>query len=371
MLSTLKKLISRNDKSSLCNVDCALEELRQGRMIIVTDSEDRENEGDIVIPAQDITPDIVNFMASEAKGLICVPVTKDRSEKLNLSPMVSENEEEHRTAFTVSVDARNGVTTGISAFDRFETIRLLSSDQSKATDFVRPGHIFPLVAREGGVLVRAGHTEASIDLCELAGKKPVAVICEIMKPDGSMARMDDLKEFSQKHKIRIVTIQALIEYRRKREHHIQLAAEKELFRDGIRYVLKVFTTEYDQRVHIALVKGDFNETDKVPVRVQSHSLLESLTSYIDHVPDPLGKSFDYLNDRDFGIILLIGEEKDDILHLFNQETPSEDEVLRNIGIGAQILKDLGVKKIELLTQSQKKLVGLEGYGLEITEQISL
>ncbi len=373
MLSAFRKLLARSENSSLCEVECALQEFKAGRMIIVTDSEHRENEGDLVMAADDITPEAVNFMATEGRGLICVPITQERSDALHLFPMVRENEDHHRTAFTVSVDARRNVTTGISAHDRFETIRLLADEKAHPADFVRPGHIFPLVAREGGVLVRAGHTEASVDLARLAGKKPVAVICEILKPDGSMARMDDLKLFATKHKLKIVTIESLIEYRRKREQSIQLAFERTIDRDGQMYSLKVFTTPFDDRVHFALVKGEFSEGDVVPVRVQNHNLLESLSVLLQPgESDSLRESFEIIRKRPNGAVILIGEDKEELLEFLHGETrESEERILRNIGVGAQILHFLGIRKIALLAHSSKKVVGLDAYNLEIAETILL
>ncbi len=375
MLQSLKKIVStkKSGKIQLATVEEAIEEFRQKRMIIITDSEDRENEGDLVMAAEDITPEAVNFMASEARGLICVPLTAARATELNLKPMVENNEDLRLTAFTVSVDARNNITTGISAHDRYETIRLLSDPRSQATDFVRPGHIFPLVSREGGVLVRAGHTEASLDFCRLAGKKPVAVICEIMKEDGTMARLPDLAKFAKKHKLKIVTIRDLIEYRRHREKMIHLAADVKIPTAYGEFRARAFTTALDERVHIALTLGEISGDKPVLVRVQAENILHDLLNpeFLERAGS-ISAALKHIAKNKNGVLLIIRQHGVTLLNelkKFDTKTPSplgQEAVLRDYGIGAQILVMLGVRKLRLLTNNPRRVAGLEGYGLEIT-----
>lgn len=370
MIKSLRKLKNFRQSSPLATVEEAVEEIRRGRMLIVMDSYDRENEGDLVMAAEDVTPEIVNFMASHARGLICVPLTAERAQKLNLKPMVENNEDARLTAFTVSVDAREGITTGISAYDRSLTIRRLADPEATAHDFVRPGHIFPLIARAGGVLVRAGHTEAAVDLCQLAGKRPVAVICEIMKADGTMARLKDLLHFARKHNLKILTISKLIEYRRKRESLIQIVADLAINTPHGEFRLRAFTTALDERVHLAFTLGDIENQDEVLVRVQSENTIMEIQNPEIDIFAKVHKALNKIAQNKSGVLLLIREHPLSLIQELNriaQKAPAAnpERVLRDYGIGAQILVHLGIKKIRLLTKNPKPVAGLSGYGLEI------
>lgn len=376
------------DKSVRATIPEAIEEIKKGRMIIVTDSEDRENEGDLLMAAGDVTPEKINFMATFGKGLICAPITLQRAEKLNLNPMVSQNEEIHRTAFTISVDSRDEVTTGISAFDRSVTLNKLADPASNSADFVRPGHIFPLIARQGGVLVRAGHTEAAVDLAKLAGKEPAGVICEIMKDDGTMARMPDLELFAKEHNIKLVTIADLIEYRRKREVMVREVADARIPTDYGVFQMRAFVNDVDDKEHFALTMGEINSDEATLVRVHS----ECLTGDVFHslrcdCGSQLNAAMKKIADNGSGVLLYMRQEGRGIgiinkLKAYNFQDKGMDTVeanrelgydadLRDYGIGAQILTTLGVTKLKLMTNNPRKIVGLEGYGLEIVERVSL
>ncbi|HNE19619.1 MAG TPA: 3,4-dihydroxy-2-butanone-4-phosphate synthase [Turneriella sp.] len=369
MLKKLKTLplLSRS-KSGIVDVPTALAAFRAGKMLIVTDSEDRENEGDLVLSATDTTPEAVNFMAKYGRGLICVPVTTSRAKELNLQPMVRRNEDVRRTAFTVSVDAKEKTSTGISAHDRFFTIQKLADPASKARDFMRPGHIFPLVARDGGVLVRAGHTEAAVDLCRLTGKAPVGVICEIMNSDGTMARMPDLMKFAREHKLPILTIEALIEYRRKSEQTVTLLQKGKLKTRWGEFTACYYNSSTDDNVHVALVLGKVDGNTPVTVRVHR----EDVFADVFHSPTrknylPIDDAMAALLKSKKGVFIFLGQKTSQI---FGSESSDGDSGLRQYGIGAQILNQLGVKKIRLLTRNPRKVVGLEAFGLEITETVS-
>lgn len=376
MLSSLKRRISKN--RTRVDVETAIDEIRQGRMLIVTDSEDRENEGDLVAAADCITHEQINFMAKYARGLICTPLEPDRASLLDLNPMVKKNEDSRETAFTVSIDAAEGITTGISAHDRCHTIRLLTEKETTYTDFVRPGHIFPLVGRPGGVLIRAGHTEASIDLCRLAGRQPVGVICEIMKEDGSMARMPDLEKYSRRHDIKIVTIADLIEYRRKREEFIEKVSEGDIRSPWGPLAVRVFKSPVSSRAHLAITRGPLQVEKPVRVRVHSEKILNDLL-FNDGASD-LFKAADKLFQAENSLLLVIRERDSSLIDTINgYHTEKGDEAadarheprdeLREIGIGAQILALLGVRDIRLMTNNPRPVKGLEGYDLRIVETI--
>lgn len=369
-------------------IEKAIEEIKSGRMIILVDSEDRENEGDLVIAAEFADKNAINFMATHGRGLICIPMTEDRLSKLGLTRMVERGGDHHGTAFTVSVDARAGVTTGISAADRAKTIEVLIGDYSKPEDLMRPGHLFPLQAVKGGVLRRAGHTEASVDLCTLANLKPAGVICEIMNEDGTMARMNDLGKFAETHGLNIYTIEDLIRYRRAKDKLIHLEAEARLPTDYGDFLIKAYTTEIDDKTHVALVKGDITKFDDVLVRVHSECLTGDIfmSNRCDCGPQ-LHAALKQIEKEGKGVIVYMRQEGRGIglvnkLKAYAIQDTGLDTVeaneklgfapdLRDYGIGAQILRDIGVEKMRIMTNNPRKLVGLEGYGLEITGRVPL
>ncbi len=349
-----------------------IEDARQGRMVILVDAEDRENEGDLYIPAQMATPEAINFMAKHGRGLICLALTPERAADLKLELMARSNQSRHTTAFTVAIEAREGISTGISAFDRAHTIATAIDPAKDHRDIVSPGHVFPLVARAGGVLVRAGHTETAVDIARLAGLAPAGVICEIMNDDGTMARMPDLIAFAQLHGLKIGTIADLIAYRRRYDSILQAVEEKRIEDlHGAEFTLKVYRNVADGQEHIALVKGDVGAPGPVPVRMHSVNILEDVIG-IGRNPNRhslIHRALDALAQEKRGVLVLIRDTGPHALssRLREADKPGETENrLMVYGVGAQILADLGVRELILLTNSPlPKIVGLEGYGLTI------
>ena len=351
-----------------------IEEARNGRMFILVDDEDRENEGDLVIPAQMATPEAINFMARYGRGLICLALTAERVEELGLALMSPNNESRLRTAFTVSIEAREGITTGISASDRARTVAVAIDPSKSGKDIVSPGHVFPLVAREGGVLVRTGHTEAAVDLARLAGLNPSGVICEIMNDDGTMARRDDLIAFAQRHGLKIGTIADLIAYRRRHDRIVERAMENDFeSRWGGKFRMHVYVNRVAYAEHIALVKGDVTTPGPVLVRMHALNVLDDvLADRNSGRGGELQSAMRMIGEAGRGVVVLIREPQptslsDRVRARVGGGTPTTDQ-LRDYGVGAQILLDLGVREMVLLSNHRKTIVGLEGYGLSIAGQ---
>lgn len=372
----------------ISRVEEVIEEYSKGGLIIVVDDEDRENEGDLVCLAETITPAQITFMAKQASGLICLAMERRQLRKMDLDPMVYQNEDKHRTAFTVSIDARCGVTTGISAADRALTIRLASSDEPKPTDFVRPGHIFPLEAKEGGVLERAGHTEAAVDLARIAGAKVKAgVICEVLNEDGTMARLAQLIEFAQKHSLKVITIEDIIRYRREKDKLVEKITDTALPTRFGDFRIHLYSDKIAGKVHIAMVKGTIDHSKPVLTRVHSECLTgDILGSLKCDCGEQLHAAMEMIDKEGAGVLLYMRQEgrgiglenKIKAYKLQNEQGLDTVEAnkalgfeddLRDYGVGAQILYDLGVRKIKLMTNNPKKVVGLNGYGLEIADRI--
>jgi len=370
-------------------IEHAAHELRFGRMIVIADDEDRENEGDVACAAQFCTPEHVRFMANYARGLICVPMRKQRADALGLEPMVQSNTALHGTGFTVSVDYVHGTTTGISAADRSATIRALADPHAKPSDFARPGHIFPLIARDEGVLRRAGHTEAIVDLCTIAGVEPVGVICEIVGDDGEMLRGEQLIEFARRHNMALVTIKDLIAYRLQRERLVELRAETRLATEYGEFTFKVYVNKHDGKEHIALVKGAIDSAKPVLVRVHSECMTGDIFGSLHcDCGEQLHAALHTIEQEGNGVLLYMRQEGRGIglvakIQAYRlQQEHGFDTVDANLhlgfkpdareyGIGAQILYDLGVRKMRLLTNNPKKRVGLESFGLEIVERVPI
>ncbi len=356
----------------LSDIEDILEDARRGRMFILVDDESRENEGDLVIPAAMADAEAVNFMAKHGRGLICLSMTPERIGHLGLGLMTKRNESRHDTAFTVSIEARSGVTTGISAADRAHTIQVAIDPECGPTDITTPGHVFPLVARDGGVLVRAGHTEAAVDIARLAGLTSAGVICEIMNDDGSMARMPDLVKFAQFHGLKIAAIADLIEYRRRTENYVTRTVETDL--DSIyggSFRLMVYVNKVSYSEHVALVKGDVAAPGPVPVRMHALDVLSDVLGDRSGKAELLHSAMRMLGREERGVVVLIREAlptalSDKVRRKAGQKVPQRVQ-LRDYGIGAQILTDLGVKQMTLMTNSDYDIVGLPGYGLEVVD----
>ncbi len=359
------------------SIESAIRDIAEGKMVIVTDDESRENEGDLIMAAEKVTPQAVNQMALHARGLICVPMLGHQLRRLGISPMAAENRESHQTDFAISVDAAEGITTGISAYDRAETIRILADPTAHSDMLVQPGHVFPLRARPGGVLQRAGHTEAAIDLAQLAGLHPSGVICEILNEDGTLARVPDLIEYKQRHNLKLISIADLIEYRLTRDRLIEHILTRPFESEFGTFDLHIYRSILDDRQHLALTMGELT-AEPTLVRVQSENLLSdifrsktlggrnALTSAMQKIAAAKHGALLYIEQPQGGIQVIAGSET----AALKQIGPAKMD-FRDYGIGAQILVELGLKKIRLLSSTNRKVVGLDGYNLEIVEQIEV
>ena len=375
--------------NKLITVPEAVEVVKSGKMIIIVDDENRENEGDLMIASEKITPEAVNFMATHGKGLICVSLTKERSAELDLPLMVNDNTSSFETPFTVSVDVKQNTTTGISAFDRYETIKALIDENKSSSDFAKPGHIFPLVAKKGGVLARAGQTEASLDISRIAGLYPSGVICEIMNEDGSMSRMKDLQKFSEKFDIPILTTEEIIKYKVQEETVIKKISEAVLPTKWGEFTINTYIDEINNETHIALTRGNVNTNEPTLVRVHSQCLTgDTFGSLKCDCGQQLDKAMEMINKEKRGVILyLINQEGRGIgiiekIKAYKLQEQGRDTVeanndlgfaddQRDYGIGAQILRSLGLSKLRLMTNNPAKYIALKGYGLEITERVPI
>ncbi|HEY3745743.1 MAG TPA: 3,4-dihydroxy-2-butanone-4-phosphate synthase, partial [Gemmatimonadaceae bacterium] len=372
--------------AAFTDVPTALEEIRAGRMIVLVDDEDRENEGDLTLAAEKVTPELINFMAKFGRGLICLTLTEERCDQLRLGPMSAENTATFGTAFTEAVDAREGVTTGISAYDRAHTIQVAIDPATRPSDLARPGHVFPLRAKKGGVLVRAGQTEGSVDLARLAGMVPAGIICEIMNEDGTMARVPDLIKFCEQHSLKMLTVAELIRYRMAHERYIRRIGEALLPTKYGEFRMIAYESEINgEERHVALVRGDIESTEPVLVRMHAHCLVGDVfgASWCE-CHESLDRAMKLIADKDRGAIIYLhqgskgfsveklGERDALTFHKENRSLPANQrQTQREIGIGAQILSDLGLTHIRLLTNHPRRVAGVEGFGIEIVEQVPL
>ena len=362
----------------ISSIEDILEDLKKGKMVIMVDDEDRENEGDLIIPASKVDDHAINFMATYGRGLICLSLTEERVKELDIPLMAQNNQGRDTTAFTVSIEAKEGVTTGISAQDRATTIHTAIDRKKNKDDLMSPGHIFPLVARDGGVLVRAGHTEASVDLSRLAGFTPAGVICEIMNDDGTMARVPDLINFSQKHDIKIGRIVDLISYRRKKDNFITKSYESKItINPGYEFDIKIYESVFDSTEQIVLSKGNLSDGEPILVRVHVTDYFDNLFGNYGSDDASLHKSIELIHSKGRGILILIRDSGQSIINNLitckresnksNKNNGSENDELRIYGMGAQILSELGVKKMILLTNTEWKFIGLDAYDISIVE----
>ncbi|MBU1100390.1 MAG: bifunctional 3,4-dihydroxy-2-butanone-4-phosphate synthase/GTP cyclohydrolase II [Bacteroidetes bacterium] len=379
----------KENGSEFDSIEKAIEDIKNGKMIVVVDDADRENEGDIIMASEKVTPEAVNFIIREARGMLCIPITEERALELDLDFMVAENTGTHQTPFTVSIDYLHGTTTGVSAFDRAKTILEVVNDEAKPNDFGRPGHIFPLIAKKGGVLVRAGHTEAAVDLAKLAGLKPSGILCEIIDDDGTMSRGKRLKEFANKFDLSFISIADLIEYRNRTEKLVRCKVVVDMPSRYGDFKLHLYENNIDTNENVlALVKGDLSSVDSVLVRVHSECLTgDVFGSQRCDCGDQLAAAMQMVDEEGAGVILYLRQEGRGIglvnkLMAYALQEDGKDTVeaneelgfkadLRDYGIGAQVLKDLGLSKIKLMTNNPKKIIGLRGHGLEVTDRVPI